>query len=103
MHVWLAILPPIAPKGVLAQLYSRANDDRTVGFEVFNCLIGQVAFQVLHWKGYGHIIDEVRACAPDWRSLTAEIWPNTNVSVAWPPPAHLTVQGTGVFLNRFVI
>jgi hypothetical protein len=113
-HVWLSRFNPTIPRFAHSAIHSRVNDDRTVGYKVFNCVFGQVAFQVFHWKGFidelpigseisGKRLDLRRLSLPVWRDSTLKVWPNPGISANWPPQGMLGFSNANAFLNRFVI
>jgi hypothetical protein len=113
--VWLALLPDTGePLGVHARIHSRVNGDRTIGFKVFNCVVGRLAFQIFHWKGLtgpklisekrpGHVIDLKQLTQPVWQNATVRVWPKPTALKNWPPRQTLTVTTLVPFLQRFML
>src|SRR5262249_44694109 len=99
-HVWLATLPDIGGMGVRAGIDGRTDNDRTVGFKVFNCIVGQVALQVVHWKAPGlrgeaasAVVNVRKLLLPIWKKATIQIWPRSISALKLPPKQSLTLSG----------
>jgi hypothetical protein len=112
-HIWLAMFPPAYAKGIGAHIYSRVSNNKTIGFKVFSCFMGQAAFQSFHWKGFfggnlrndstGAVISLDKLSSSAWRNLTSDIWPISKSTVKWPCREALTHQGVNALMARFVI
>jgi hypothetical protein len=110
-HVWLALLPPRKPS-VGGNIYTRITEDKTFRFTVFNCIVGEMTFQVFSWHGTaplgfikdrdtGKVINLKRLSDPAWTELILKLWPRGLRPFNWPLGKRLSKRGTNLLWHRF--
>jgi hypothetical protein len=97
-HIWLGMYDDAA-RAVFNIINKVVSEDE--GFHIATAAIGNVAIQLVTWKGDGWYLDNAGIRRAGWGDALKQIWPIRRRAIEWPPPRHLDSQGLQALSQRF--
>ncbi len=98
-YMWLATFPRGKP-GAGHGVHTRIAKDGALAIAQVNCIIGQIAFQVMQWRSGRKPFS--LPLSSGWHNATLQVWPLAGRTVSWPPPVLLDVELVNMLCGRFL-